>query len=552
MLKSLAVRDFAIISELRLELGAGLNVFTGETGAGKSILIEALGFLLGARASTSWLRQGAARLSVEGGFDAADFPPALREEFAIGSGAVLVRRELDRAGKTRASVNGRPASAAVLAAFGDGVVDFHGQHEHQTLLKPAAQRDALDAFAGLQDQRAALARLHGEWARAGAELASAHLSEAERRSRGEFLRFQISEIDAAKLRRGEEEELASALPLLKNADRVRNLADAAYGLLYDSEGAALAGLQKAGRALEELCRYDESMAGPRESLEAACAAVDDAARRLAQLRGRVEADPAKLDAMLQRQDELARLKKKYGASAAEILAKRDELGAELERLEGGQKREEDLAAALESARHKLALACGRIHKARTAAAKKLEAALVRELRVLGMPHSSLSVGVEMEEGRFGASGADEVEFLLAPNPGEPEKPLRAIASGGELSRVMLACKTVLAGADRVPVMVFDEIDAGIGGAVARCVGERLAALGRSHQLLAVTHLAQVACFAGNHFHVAKEATDGRTAVRVERLDGPRRLEAVALLLGGRAATEASRRHAQELLESSLP
>ena len=461
---------------------------------------------------------------------------------------MVVRRELDAAGKTRASVNGHPAQVCALAAFGEGLVDFHGQHEHQSLLKPAFQLEALDAFAGLEDRRAELAERHRDWVRAGAELDSARLSDAQRQSRIEFARFQLGEIDAARLRPGEEEELEASLPLMKNADRVRNLADSAYGLLYEGEGAALENLQKAGRGIEELCRYDESLNETRASLEAARAALEDAARRLADLRGRVDADPARLDTLIRRQDELARLKRKYGVTIAEVLSKREELVAELDRLENSQKLLADLEIAREESGRKLAAACGRIHKLRAAAARKLETALAEELKVLGMPHARLSVAVELEEGRFTATGADEVEFLLAPNPGEPCKPLRAIASGGELSRVMLALKTVFAGSDRAAVLVFDEIDAGIGGTVARCVGQRLAQLGRTHQILCVTHLAQVACFAPSHFHVAKEAAAGRTSVSVERLDGSRRLETVARLLGGRDATVASRRHAQELLD----
>jgi DNA repair protein RecN (Recombination protein N) len=552
MLKKLRVRDFAIISELSLEPGRGLNVFTGETGAGKSILIEALGFLLGTRATTAWLRAGAARLSVEGLFDPGDFPAALREQFQIGSAPVAVRRELDASGKSRASLNGRPVATAVLAAFGEGLVDFHGQHEHQTLLKPAVQLEALDAFAGLARQREELAGLHRAWLKAAADLDSARLSDSERRRRIEFDRFQIQEIDAAKLRPGEEEELEADLPLLKNADRIRNLADSAYGWLYAGENSALEALQKSVRTIEDLSRFDESLRQGRDELEAARIAVDEVARRLGELRRRVGADPARLDALLGRQDELARLKKKYGLTIAEVLAKREELAAELDRLENSQKRIADLEAALEQSRRGLADACGRLHKRRAAAAKKLEAALAKEIPVLGMPHARLCVSVEAMEERFTAAGSDEVEFLLAPNPGEPIKPLRSIASGGELSRVMLALKTVFAGREGacVPILVFDEIDAGIGGTVARCVGQKLAALGGSRQILCVTHLPQVACFAPTHFHVSKETAGGRTSVRAERLDGGRRLETVAQLLGGRAATAASRKHAQELLESS--
>ena len=350
MLRSLRIRDFAIISELNLEPGRGLNVFTGETGAGKSILIEALGFLLGTRATTAWLRAGASRLSVEGIFDPGDFSTALRGQFQVGSAPAAVRRELDASGKSRASLNGRPAGVAVLAAFGEGLVDFHGQHEHQSLLKPAAQLEALDSFAALGRKREELAGLHRAWVEATAELDSARMSDSERRRRIEFDRFQVQEIDAAKLRPGEEAELEADLPLLKNADRIRNLADSAYGLLYAGGSSALEALQKSVRVLEDLSRFDESLRQGRDELETACIAVDEVAHRLGELRRRVGADPARLDALLGRQDELARLKKKYGATVAEVLAKREELAAELDRLENSQKRIADLEASQTAAR----------------------------------------------------------------------------------------------------------------------------------------------------------------------------------------------------------
>jgi DNA repair protein RecN (Recombination protein N) len=285
-------------------------------------------------------------------------------------------------------------------------------------------------------------------------------------------------------------------------------------------------------------------------LETARACVEDVSRVVGDLRGRVEADPARLDAMIRRQDEIARLKKKYGASVPEILARRETLKSELETLENSEQRIEDLEAAWEAARRKLEAACGRLHKLRAAAAGKLEAELLKELKVLGMPQARFCVSVEEEEGRLGPTGSDEVEFLIAPNPGEPMKTVRSIASGGELSRVMLALKTVFAETSGVPILVFDEIDAGVGGTVARCVAQRLASLGRRRQVLCVTHLAQVAGFASAHWRVSKEVAHGRTSVRAERLEGERRLEFLAQLLGGRAATEASRKHAQELLESS--
>lgn len=531
-MEKLTVSNFAVVSELSLDFSPGLNVFTGETGAGKSILIEALGFLLGARGSSSWLRAGSERLSVTGVF-----------------GGRIVKRELDRGGKTRALIDGTAVPIAALAAFGEGLVDFHGQHEHQELLKPAVQMNCLDAFGGLGKQRADVEKVYDEWSRLKAELEAGRLSEEERARRLEFWSFQLAEIDAARLRTGEEEELAAVLPRLRGGERLRALADSAHGMLYSQEGSVLGLLLKAERALEELCRIDESLRQGHDALQSARLVVDDVARALDAYRGSVESDPARLEAALSRADVLSRLKKKYGATVEDMLALRGKLAADLALLDGAGERAGELEKELAQAGARLDVCCAFLHKSRVKAARALSAALLKEFKVLGMAHAGFSVGVELEEGRSSRAGGDLVEFLMAPNPGEPLRPIKAIASGGELSRVMLALKTVLA--DDVPVLVFDEVDAGIGGLVARAVGERLSRLAASRQVLCVTHLPQVACFAQSHFEVVKEVASGRTATRVERLDGARRLEAVARMLGGRQATAASRKHAQELLENSL-
>ena len=551
MLRCLRVSNFAIVEDQSLELSPGLNALTGETGAGKSILIEALGFLLGARGSAAWLRAGSERLIVTGIFDREDFPADIAAQFKIAEARVLVRRELDASGKTRALVNGQSAPVSVLSVIGDGLVDFHGQHEHQTLLKPLVQLELLDRFGGLEDLSAEVSRACARWSGLREERESAQLSEGERSRRIELGRLQLQDIDEGKLRAGEEEELEALLPRLKNAERLKSCASAAYELLCREEGAVESALLKAGRALEELSRIDQSMTGPWQALEGARLELEEVSRALGAYRDKIEADPGRLDQTLSRLDKISRLKKKYGATASEVLAFRERLAGELDRLEHAGRRREELEGELAGAEEELSELCERLHARRLKAARKLETAISAELKVLGLAAAHFCVGLEMEDGRYSSRGADEAEFLLAPNPGEPLKPVKAIASGGELSRVMLALKTVLARADRVPVLVFDEVDAGVGGAVARAVGARLAALGESRQVLCVTHLAQVACFARSHFHVAKEVSGGRTSVLIERLDGERRLEAVARMLGGREATAASRRHAKELLESSL-
>ena len=550
MLRRLKVVNFAVVERVDVELAAGFTAFTGETGAGKCILLEALGFLLGARGSSSWLRTGADRLEVEGVFDVADLPAELRERYKVGAGTFTARRELDAAGKTRAMIASQSAPVAALAALGDSFADFHGQHEHQALLRPAVQLELLDRYGGMEPEREALAEAHGRWSALKSRLEASSMSEEERRRRVDLLRFQLEEIDVAKPRIGEEEELEDALPRLKNADRLRTFAEQAHGLLYADEDAALSRLMKAGRVIGEIAKIDPSAAHLQGELESARLTAEAVAHEVGDYRDRAAADPAALDALLARQDLLARLKKKHGPTLADVSANRERLAAELDGLENADARIEvtkrDLARAAES----LAALCEKAHAARVKTAKRLDAAVLKELKVLGMPHSRFSCSVEMEEGNWSRTGADAVEFLLSANPGEPPRPVKSAASGGELSRVMLGLKTAFAKADRTPLLVFDEVDAGIGGTVALAVGEKLAALAKGRQVLCVTHLPQVAVRASTHFHVAKEVTSGRTRVRMERLEGGRRLDAVAQMLGGRSATAASRKHAEELLENA--
>ena len=550
MLKRLKVLNFAVAEKVELELGTGFTALTGETGAGKSILLEALGFLLGARGSSSWLRAGAERLEVEGLVDASDIPADLRRELDITDRTVELRRELDSTGRTRAMIAGRPAPVSALARVGDHFADFHGQHESRTLLQASSQLELLDRFGGLDAEREALAAAYTAWSGLKARLEASSLSEAERERRADMLRFQIAEIDDAKIRNGEDEDLEDRLPRLKNAERLRALADTAYGLLYAEENAAVARLLKASRAVSELAKLDPAAGSLHTELENAHISTGSVARELSAYRDSVSADPAALDELLSRQDALARLKKRHGATIPEVLAARERLALELDGLVNADAHLEATRKELAKAEKVLAGLSNEAHDKRVKAAKRLDAAALKELKVLGLPHARFSCSVEMEEGSWSKTGADAVEFLLAPNPGEPPRPVKTAASGGELSRVMLALKTVFAKADRTTLLVFDEVDAGIGGEVAHAVGERLAALAKGRQVLCITHLPQVACFAQTHFHAVKDVAAGRTRLRVDRLDGDGRLEAVATMLGGKP-TGASRKHAQELLETSL-
>jgi DNA repair protein RecN (Recombination protein N) len=430
MLRKLKVANFAVVERVELDLPAGFVAFTGETGAGKSILLEALGFLLGARGSSSWLRTGADRLEVEGTFDSDDLPAELRERYKVATATFVARRELDAAGKTRAMIHAQSAPVAALAAFGDAFADFHGQHENQALMRPATQLDLLDRVAGLDAERGKLADAHGRWSALSARLAASSMSEEERRRRVELLRFQLEEIDAARPRIGEEEELEERLPRLKNAERLRTFADQAHGLLYADEDAALARLMKAERALGELAKIDAGAGRLQGELEAARLAIESVAHEVGDYRDRATADPAALDSLLSRQEALSKLKKRHGPTLADVLATRERLAAELDGLENSDARVEETKRELAAAEKDLSALCDKVHDLRVKAARKLDAAVLKELKVLGMPHARFSCSVEMEEGAWSRTGADAVEFLLAANPGEPLRAVKTAASGG--------------------------------------------------------------------------------------------------------------------------
>lgn len=533
VLKSLTVRNFAIIEKIDLEFEQGLAVFTGETGAGKSILIEALGFLLGERGSTDWLRAGAAKLEVSG-------------EFLDRGKTIRLRRELDAKGRSRAFLDGRPAKLSALAALGEGLVDFHGQHEHQSLLDPGTQLDLLDDFGGLAAKREVVAKAYRDWKEAAARRDAIELSEDERLRRIDLASFQISEIGETDPQLGEEEKLAAELPRLKNAGKLGELAAKAYGALYGEHGSTEESLGRAEESLADMARLDPS-------LEPAVAAIQKAREGIAEVSGeladrrRGEVSPEKLDAMIGRQDKIARLKRKYGGTVSAVLEFRDRAQRELDALENHELETKMVAKELTAATRRLEKLSEELHDERLRAAKRLASRAGSELKSLSLAHARMSIAVEMEEESFSPTGCDRVEFLIAPNPGEALKRLRQIASGGELSRVMLALKTVLARQDKVGLLVFDEVDTGVGAAVGTAVGGKLSELGRARQVFCVTHLAQVAVYASSHFQVSKSVADGRTTAKVERLVGEERTEAVARMLGGRKVTPASLKHAQELI-----
>ena len=551
MLKKLEIKDFAIIDRLSLEFGPGFNVFTGETGAGKSIIVEAIGFLLGERASSELVRTGASRAEVAGVFSSSCLPKKLLAAYGVKGPEFSARRQLDSGGKTKGFFEGRPVTAAFLSGLGDALVDFHGQNEHQSLMKPEVQLELLDRYGRLENEAAAYSEVFEKRRRLLERVNAVSLSEDERARISELYRFQLKEIEAAELKEDEEGELQVLYPRLKNAQKLFTLSKQAYERLSDGEAPALAGLEKALKDLEALCELDGTASTMKENLAQAVIALKDIEDSLSRYSGSLDTDPAGLDAVLSRLDKISVLKKKYGPEVPDVLKKACELREKINGLENASFDKKELAAELKKAEVSLFKLGSGLHAGRAAAAKKLSAAVLAEISGLGFKEVRFSVAVETEEGRFTASGMDAVEFMFSANPGYPLKPLKLTASGGEMSRVMLGLKTVLAGNDNIPVLIFDEVDTGVGSTVARLLGEKIAALAGSKQLFCITHMPQIAAFAGAHYYVEKNVKNGVSAIKVSKLDHEAGVLEIARMLGGKAkSSDLGLKHARELIKES--
>jgi DNA repair protein RecN (Recombination protein N) len=536
-LLELSVRDLALIERLRLELEPGLNVLTGETGAGKSLLIDALGLALGARADTTLVRHGADAARVEALFDRMPEP-------------LIAAREVGAGGRSTARLDDQAVTAARLAETVGPLVEIHGQHEQGRLLEERWQRELLDAFGGHAELRAEVARAVERWSENRAELARAAIDPREVERRLELLRHEVEEIGGARLRAGEAAELRECLELARHGEAIARGAAAIRDAL-DGEGSgardALAGGVREARSLSRIDPRFETMADRLAGLEAE---LEDAAIEVRRLADGVDHDARALLAAEERLSQIYSLERRYGEDEASVIAHGERAVAEIERLAGladeRRRREADDARLLAA----VAFAAAELSSRRRAAAERLGAAADEALRSLGFRAGAFGVDVgrrtagpsepaielDGDAVAFDASGADEVVFRFAPNPGEPPRSLAKIASGGELSRVALAIKQVLAAADETPTLVFDEVDAGIGGRTADPVGRGLWALARRHQVLVVTHLPQIAAHADAHFRIAKRERDGRTITEIERLDREGRIVELAAMLGGSAAT----------------
>jgi DNA repair protein RecN (Recombination protein N) len=570
LLSELTISNFAIIDHLRLTMSPGFTVLTGETGAGKSIIIDAVSTLLGGRADVELIRSGTEGARIEGVFV---LSPALRDELTPflhehgldeNGDTLILTREINRNGRHVCRVNGRTVTLNVFSQIGERLVDIHGQGEHLSLLRVKEHLNFLDRYGGLQEQRAMLAEQVRRLRRVREELAALRRDERELARRADLLQYQIREIEDAKLRPGEEEELLAERKLLLNAERLSTLANAAFQKLGGGDEEQYTVVDLLGsvlRDLTELEKLDAHIAPQRQLVEEVSYQLDDLAHTLRSYRDRIEFNPVRLQTIEERLDVIHNLKRKYGNSIAEVLHFAEEAAKELHAITHNEER----IAALQEEEARLVVDIGAqaaaLSTARRQAANRLELAVERELDELNMKQARFVVdmqwreaddGVVVEGKRYACdlSGIDHVEFLISPNVGEPPKPLAKIASGGETSRLMLALKTVLSMVDEVPTLIFDEIDQGIGGRAGGIVGRKLWGLTAKHQVLCVTHLPQLACYGDVHYKVDKVQSEGRTVTRAQVLDEQERIEELAAMLGGPPG-EARQRSAREMYEETL-
>ncbi|HOC18958.1 MAG TPA: DNA repair protein RecN [Vicinamibacterales bacterium] len=540
MLRHLAIQNLAVIEAAAVDFEPGLNVLTGETGAGKSILVEALGLLLGARSSPDLVRTGADAASVQAVFD----DPAGAE--------LILGREVTVSGRSRAFLDGRLVPATSLREAASRLVDLHGQHEHQALLDPDTHLDLLDRFAEVTAARAEVADCFAELRQARDELSRARQLEEQRAARTEIVEFQLAELGRVAPRPGEDAELASLRTLLASAERVRRLSDESYALLYDRDDAALGSLGQVWKRLAELAALDARFLPHLEQKDAIKAQLEDLAALLRGYAASLDASPARLQEVEDRLAALERLKRKHGPTLDDVLERHRALRAELKALGSAGERAAEAEQRLAAATERYLRIAATLSDARRQAAGRFSRALERQLADLAMNDTRFEV--RFADGhpgpeRWTARGTDLAEFYASPNPGEELRPLARIASGGEISRVMLAIKNLASLDQPGKTLIFDEVDAGIGGRVADAVGRKLRKLGESYQVLCITHLPQIAACGHAHYRIEKRVYRGRTTTRVERLDRAGREEELARMIGGETVSAAAKANAREMLKT---
>ena len=558
MLVELVIENYAVIERLRVRFHRGLNLLTGETGSGKSIVVDALGLLLGGRASPEMIRTGAERARVSGIFEAPSAPAAraILESagIEIEDSELLIEREILAGGKSRAFAGSRPVTAALLRELAQHLGDIHGQHDQQRLFSPDAQLEILDAFAGAANLLDEVRAAYAGWRACRAELEDLERNEQEKLRLADLWSFQRREIEEVAPKADEDAELETERRILQNFARIEEAAQGAYETLYDSPASALAGIRSSIRRLEELARIDPALGAVAENLKPTEFAIEEASFALRDYLSHLEANPERLEEIESRLAALDKLKRKYGATLDQVLAYLEDVRARMAAVENAEERRAALGKQLKELTEAYEDVASRLSHSRKDAARKLAKRVEEELASLAMERTSLRM--DLERVAWSAGGFDEVRFLVSANPGEEPRPLDKVASGGEISRIALALKTCVAeGASKsrstggpVRTLVFDEVDAGIGGRAAEVVGRRLKLLSASSQVLCVTHLPQIAGFAGHHYFVEKREENGRTVAVIRELDAPARTREIGRMLSGEKVTEEALRHAEKLIQ----
>ncbi|MFQ5441389.1 MAG: DNA repair protein RecN [Thermodesulfobacteriota bacterium] len=557
MLVELSVKNFAIIDRLSMDFGPGLNIFTGETGAGKSIIIDAIALILGDRASAELIRSDTEEAEVEAFFDVSGvegLERLIKETGIDYSNELVIKRVVQKAGRNKIYVNGSLATLVTLTEVAGRLIDIYGQNDHQSLTRPDEHLEVLDAFGEFTALRRVMSKDYRAYFSLKKERDAFLKDGADMETRRDILSFQSKEIGDAALEAGEEESLKKEKDRLSNAEKIKSAALNAERVIYSDSGSVTERLGSVLRELKAAEPFDDKIAETRKTVESNLYQLEDAGAVLMERAHSVEFDPGRLEEINERIDLIQRLKKKYGPTVEDVLKKKEAIDGEIENLENLEERTAFMESELKEAEERARVSAERLSIERKKAAVKLKSDMETELETLGMEGAVFEVIIETEEERvtgagfkFNERGADRVRFYISANPGEEVKPLARIASGGELSRIMLALKRVTA-AGRVPTLIFDEIDAGIGGAMAQVVGAKLKRVSTSRQVFCITHLPQIAAFADNHYVVEKNTTeDARTVTSVKKLEGAGKVEQISRMLGGMNVTETTRRHAKELM-----
>lgn len=556
MLTHIHIRDFAIIDELELELDNGMTALTGETGAGKSILVDALGLLLGDRADASWVRHGSDKAEISAGFTSAHLDTVQRwlvtQELDSADQECQLRRVIHREGRSRAYINGSPVPLQSLRALGDLLVDIHGQHEHQSLVRREIQRELLDGFGGHDRELETVGGDFRNWRTAQDELEQLRALAQERDSRLEFVRFQVEELEGLAVGADEIPELETEHARLANAGYLLESCQKSLQQLYEADaGCAHHLISQSLATVEELAQLDAVLKPVQELLSDAQIQVQEAAEELRRYADGLEQDPQRLQWVEQRLGAIHDLARKHRVEAAALPALLEQLQTELQTLDHADQRLSGLAAEVAQHRAAYETSATKLHKARKRAAKAFGQRVSEAMQGLGMAGGQFQVQVsERSDGKFSAQGCDQIEFLVSANPGQPPMPLGKVASGGELSRISLAIQVIAADNAHIPTLIFDEVDTGVGGGVAETVGKQLRALGGQRQVLCVTHLPQVAAQAHQHLQVSKLAGDDTTRTSIRTLVSAERVDEVARMLGGIEITASTRQHAEEMIEQA--